>query len=459
MLVQAIHGCALMFPEEIESADESDGNVAGDNKSSSSNKTPAPISVFSAPSKRPPVLPDGTYATQNVVVETAVFLSGSSATSNRAANLRAILVTGDFFLGIQSFAIGLNKSEADILLILISMLSLGESFVLPHPIGRGSADGISLCIRLLVSPDVVTRTVWLEVFYDNFVVMLKEKQDRENEDLKVNAMASHSQPNDLIDLYHLKSRMFSCTRRCAIGTLLDNVRPEVYLSHSSLSWTIVKVAAWNIELELEDKVQTVLKRATEEISKDREIHMNRNRVLQLTDFSDPNYSLAPQTSKRIKANILVSSTVTGVIIGSIVHETACVLDRNVVVLNNIHINIMYCISSASCADVVFRNMRANPSGKIRTVFAGLLDVFMKLHVLQFVVLIYCPQAVCNLSKIAINNSLQDAYEFLDHIVASTILKCLTPGVEKQPEGKLGGNIRIRSKTQGIGLSLEDYEVL
>lgn len=62
---------------------------------------------------------------------------------------------------------------------------------------------------------------------------------------------------------------------------------------------------------------------------------------------------------------MVSSTVTGVIIGSIVHETACVLDRNVVVLNNIHINIMYCISSASCADVVFRNMRANPSGKIR----------------------------------------------------------------------------------------------
>lgn len=41
------------------------------------------------------------------------------------------------------------------------------------------------------------------------------------------------------------------------------------------------------QLELEDKVQTVLKRATEEISKDREIHMNRNRVLQLTDFSDP----------------------------------------------------------------------------------------------------------------------------------------------------------------------------
>jgi coatomer subunit beta len=75
--------------------------------------------------------------------------------------------------------------------------------------------------------------------------------------------------------------------------------------------------------------------------------------------------------------------------------------------------------------------------------------------------------------------------FLDHIVASTNMKCLTPlsalegdcgflaanlyaksvfgedalvnvSVEKQPsDGKLSGYIRIRSKTQGIALSLGD----
>jgi coatomer subunit beta len=159
------------------------------------------------------------------------------------------------------------------------------------------------------------------------------------------------------------------------------------------------------QLELEDEVQTDLKRATGEMSKDGDTDRNLNRVLQLTGFSDPvyaeayvtvhqydivldvtvvnrttetlqnlclelatmgdlklverpqNYALAPQTSKQIKANIKVSSTETGVIFGNIVYETTSALDRNVV-LNDIHIDIMDYISPASCADVVFRNMWA-----------------------------------------------------------------------------------------------------
>ena len=54
----------------------------------------------------------------------------------------------------------------------------------------------------------------------------------------------------------------------------------------------------------------------------------------------------------------VSSTETGVIFGNIVYEGTSVLDRNVVVLNDIHIDIMDYISPAHCADVAFRNMWA-----------------------------------------------------------------------------------------------------
>ena len=75
-----------------------------------------------------------------------------------------------------------------------------------------------------------------------------------------------------------------------------------------------------------------------------------------------------------------------------------------------------------------------------------------------------------------NTTISDVKEFLDHVVASTNMKCLTPpsaldgdcgflaanlyaksvfgedalvnvSVEQQPDGKLGGYIRIRSKTQ------------
>lgn len=460
-------------------AEEGEGNVGGDSNGSSVNKAPVPVNVSSASSKRPAILADGTYATQSAVAESAGPLSVSTATSNPAANLRAILLTGDFFLGAvvaatltklvmrmeeaQPSAVTLNKTKAEVLLILVSMLRLGESSILPHPIDKDSYDRISLCIRLLSSPDDVIRTVWLKYCHDSFVVMLKEKQDRENEDLKAKAMVSHAQPDDLIDFYHLKSR-------------------------KGMS-----------QLELEDEVQTDLKRATGEMSKDGDTDRNLNRVLQLTGFSDPvyaeayvtvhqydivldvtvvnrttetlqnlclelatmgdlklverpqNYALAPQTSKQIKANIKVSSTETGVIFGNIVYETTSALDRNVVVLNDIHIDIMDYISPASCADVVFRNMWAEFEWE---------------------------------NKVAVNTNIQDVQEFLEHVVASTNMKCLTPpsalegdcgflaanlyaksvfgedalvnvSVEKQPDGKLGGYIRIRSKTQGIALSLGD----
>lgn len=54
----------------------------------------------------------------------------------------------------------------------------------------------------------------------------------------------------------------------------------------------------------------------------------------------------------------VSSTETGVIFGNIVYEGGGTSERGVVVLADIHIDIMDYISPASCADVTFRNMWA-----------------------------------------------------------------------------------------------------
>ncbi|KAG0463163.1 hypothetical protein HPP92_021639 [Vanilla planifolia] len=266
----------------------------------------------------------------------------------------------------------------------------------------------------------------------------------ETEEIKAKAQISHAQPDDLIDFYHLKSR-------------------------KGMS-----------QLELEGRVQDDLKRATGEFTKDADDANKLNRILQLTGFSDPvyaeayvtvhhydivldvtvinrtkdtlqnlclelatmgdlklverpqNYTLAPESSKQIRANIKVSSTETGVIFGNIVYETSNVLERTVVVLNDIHIDIMDCLSG----------------------------------------------------HVAVNTVIQDEKEFLNHIIKSTNMKCLTApsaldgecgflaanlyaksvfgedalvniSIEKQGDGKLSGYIRIRSKTQGIALSLGD----
>ena len=139
------------------------------------------------------------------------------------------------------------------------------------------------------------------------------------------------------------------------------------------------------------------------------------------------------------------------IFGNIVYENTAYSDRSVVVLNDIHIDIMDYIAPASCADVMFRAMWAEFEWE---------------------------------NKVAINTNLGEATAFLEHIVRTTNMRCLTPpsalegdcgylaanlyaksvfgedalvnvSVEKQADGKLGGYIRIRSKTQGIALSLGD----
>ncbi|KAG6547730.1 hypothetical protein Mapa_010543 [Marchantia paleacea] len=465
----------LPFFTVADEGTEAEAGKVG-NQSTKGSSVPPPAS--SASSKRPAVLADGTYASQSAAAEIAVSAPLSGGGSGASANLRAILLTGDFFLGavisttltklalrleeVCSQAVKVNKATAEILLTLVSMLRLGESRTVP-PIDDDSYDRISLCVKILSSPDDVMRTVWLKYCRESFVKMITEKQHRETEESKAKAQVSNAQPDDLIDFHHLKSR-------------------------KGMS-----------QLELEDEVQTDLKRATGEFTKDSDNTRKLNRVLQLTGFSDPvyaeayvtvhqydivldvtvvnrtnetlqnlcfelatmgdlklverpqNYTLAPETSKQIRANIKVSSTETGVIFGNIVYETTSVLDRNVVVLNDIHIDIMDYISPASCPEVAFRNMWAEFEWE---------------------------------NKVAVNTTIQGVQEFLEHIVASTNMKCLTPpsaldgdcgflaanlyaksvfgedalvnvSVEKQPDGKLSGYIRIRSKTQGIALSLGD----
>eukprot|EP00475_Leptophrys_vorax_P002365 TRINITY_DN11320_c0_g1_i3.p2 TRINITY_DN11320_c0_g1~~TRINITY_DN11320_c0_g1_i3.p2 ORF type:complete len:421 (-),score=48.83 TRINITY_DN11320_c0_g1_i3:147-1367(-) len=357
-----------------------------------------------------------------------------------------------------------NAATTDAMLYLVGMLRLGQSAALPQPIDDDSHDRIALCLRVLARPTHAMRRVWLEYCRQSFGRMVGEKLQRESEESQAHAALAVAQPDDLIDFGHLKSR-------------------------KGMS-----------QLELEDAVASDLQRATGDFGKDDSSGARKlQRVLQLSGFSDPvyaeahvtvhqydivldvtvvnrtsdtlqnvclelatmgdlklverpqNYTLAPNASKMIRANIKVSSTETGVIFGNIVFEGTSVMDRSVVVLSDIHIDIMDYIAPAHCADVAFRNMWAEFEWE---------------------------------NKVAVNTGIGDPHEFLQHIVASTNMKCLTPpsqlagdsgflaanlyaksvfgedalvnlSVERQADGKLAGYIRIRSKTQGIALSLGD----
>ncbi|KAI3943036.1 hypothetical protein MKW92_000046 [Papaver armeniacum] len=199
------------------------------------------VNSLSVSSRRPAILADGTYATQSAASEIALspptLVQGSLASPGY---LRSLNLTGDFSLEqleeVQPSKPEVNKASSQALLVMVSMLQLGQSSFLPHLVDNDAYDRIVLCIRLLsrILGDEI-RKIWLQSCRDSIF---------------------HAQPDDLIDFYHLKSR-------------------------KGMS-----------QLEVEDEVKDDLKRATGEFTKDGDDANKLNRILQLTGFSYPVYAEA-----------------------------------------------------------------------------------------------------------------------------------------------------------------------
>jgi coatomer subunit beta len=221
--------------------------VTEDGEVQDASKKTQQVSSTMVSSRRPAVLADGTYATQSAALETATspptLVHGSLSS---LGNLRSLILAGDFFLGavvactltklvlrleeVQPSKVEVNRASIQALLIMVSMLQLGESSVLSHPIDYDSRDRIVLCIRLLCNTGDEIRKIWLQSCRQSFVKMLADKQHRETEEIKAKAQISNVQPDDLIDFYHLKSRkvrhhclsdLFHASNEMLLSFLLD----------------------------------------------------------------------------------------------------------------------------------------------------------------------------------------------------------------------------------------------
>ncbi|EFJ42176.1 hypothetical protein VOLCADRAFT_67325 [Volvox carteri f. nagariensis] len=456
-----------------------------------SNSTTAALVMGS---KRPAVLADGTYATQSAVAEVS---SGGGVTGSANAggpNLRSLLLGGDFFLGgviAGTFvklllrlsalrevpASQLNNLYAEAMQYVVATLRLGESAgSTPTPLDADSRDRMLLCLRVLAGQDTWSNAVWLGDCRSAFALLTTEKQKEATARNARDDARAAVQPDDLIDFQVLKNRkglsqlevedeVTSDLARAtgyaeavaAASSRLNRVLQLTGLSDPVYAEAVVTVHQYDIVLDV-----TVTNRTTETM---------QALCLELATMGDlklverpQNYTLAPGDTKLIRANIKVSSTETGVIFGNIVYEGTGYSERSVVVLNDIHIDIMDYISPAYCADVQFRNMWAEFEWE---------------------------------NKVAIATTFTDVAAFLQHIISTTNMKCLTPpsalegdcgylaanlyaksvfgedalvnvSVERtqptvgapgaaagQDGGRLAGYIRIRSKTQGIALSLGD----
>jgi len=425
------------------------------------------------------ILPDGTYATQSAMMESFPLPSSSISKLKNVPHLRAFLLGGDFFLGSVLAStltklvlksadqdidqITKNMVSAEVLLILSNIIHLGNSKLPPNPIDPDSYDRIILCIKVLSEPDPNIKSILIEQCHLSFKYFLFEQQKKKPTEVKKKEV--DVQADDLIKIRLLRSKrtfgmediedyddtdLIKATGQEDIKDDLSRKLNRVYqltgFSDPIYAEAYVNVHQYDIVLDV-----LIINQTSETL---------QNLCLELATLGDlklverpQNLTIGPHDKKQIKANIKVSSTETGIIFGNIVYDIAGVAnsDKNCVILNDIHIDIMDYISPAYCTEIKFRTMWAEFEWE---------------------------------NKVAVNTNILETTDFLKHIIKSTNMSCLTPesalagecnflsanlyarsvfgedalanvSIEKQTDGKIGGFIRIRSKTQGIALSLGD----
>lgn len=362
---------ARLLEEQPEGEPALDGQVNGHVKPS-------------APTGSRKVLADGTYATESALTSQASEKAKLDAVkAAQKPPLRQLILEGDYYLAtvlsstltklvmrhseISSDSARTNALRAEAMLIMISIIRVGQSQFVKAPIDEDSVDRIMSCVRSLAEfaqkkdLEIAFLDDTRQAFRD--MVQVEEKKRAEKDALAKSAHAI--QVDDVVSIRQL-------TKKDAMN------------------------GAEEIALDLE--------KATGGDSETTNLSSKLSRVVQLTGFSDPVYAeayvqvhqfdiildvlLVNQTREtlqnlsvefatlgdlkvverpitqnlpaldflNVQATIKVSSTDTGVIFGNVVYDGAASTETHVVILNDVHVDIMDYIHPASCSETQFRTM-------------------------------------------------------------------------------------------------------
>jgi len=410
------------------------------------------------------VMADGTYATQSVEQATVQMQAKEADLA-----LRTMLVGGDYYLGsviatnltkiilrLGELGVDNNAQSAQAMLIMCGIVRLGHSSVVSQPLDADTQERISLCLRVLSDPNTLYNDIYLKKCGEAFSAKLSVAE-KPGGTKATTDVGQHREPDDLVNIRMLapstslpgdedngdaqawlkaKAGAEEFSQRLQRITQLTGFSDPVYAE------AVVTVHEYDIILDM------MVINQTDETLQNLSIELSTVGDLRLCERPQA-MNLAAHSTRNIKANIKVSSTETGIIFGSIVWDEKT--DQGNVILNDIHIDIMDYISPASCSELSFRSMWAEFEWE---------------------------------NKVAINTAITDEHEYLEHICNSTNMQCLTNknaregncgflaanlyakslfgedaliniSIEKQQDGRIGGYVRIRSKTQGIALSLGD----
>ncbi|KAF4549446.1 Coatomer subunit beta-like protein 1 [Elsinoe fawcettii] len=427
------------------------------------------------------VLADGTYATESALTSaSAVMAKLEAVKAAQKPPLRQLILDGDYYLAtvlsstltklvmrhseISKDEARTNALRAEAMLIMISIVRAGQSQFVKMPIDEDSIDRIMSCVRSLAE--------------------FAQKRELENAFLDDTRKAFR----DKVQVEERKRAEKDAVLKAKNAIQVDDVVPIRQLSKKNT-------------LDGMDNVEIDLEKATGGDTATENLTSKLNRVVQLTGFSDPVYAeayvqvnqfdiildvllvnqtretlqnlsvefatlgdlkvverpttqnLPPLDFLNVQATVKVSSTDTGVIFGNVIYEGASSTESSVVILNDVHVDVMDYIQPANCTETQFRTMwtefewenKVNINTKLPKE-KGLRDFLNGL------------MKVTNMSCLTPEASLSGDCQFLSaNLYARSVFgedALANVSVEKEGDnGPVTGFVRIRSRSQGLALSL------
>lgn len=393
-----------------------------------------------APTGSRRVLADGTYATESALTsQSAVAAKLEAVKAAQKPPLRQLILDGDYYLAtvlsstltklvmrhseISADAARTNALRAEAMLIMISIIRVGQSHFVKAPIDEDSVDRIMSCVRSLAefAQKKELETVFLDDTRKAFRAMVQVEEKKRVAKEAVEKAKTAVQVDDVVAIRQLTKK---------------NAGDET------------------------DEIELDLEKATGGDSAIEDLSSKLSRVVQLTGFSDPVYAeayvkvhqfdivldvllvnqttdtlqnlsvefatlgdlkvverpttqnLAPHDFQNVQCTIKVSSTDTGVIFGNVVYDGASSTENNVVILNDVHVDIMDYIQPATCTETQFRTMWTEFEWE---------------------------------NKVNINSKAKSLRDFLTQLMACTNMNCLTPEASLKGDCQfLSANLYARS---------------
>ncbi|KAL1996750.1 hypothetical protein VTN49DRAFT_7615 [Thermomyces lanuginosus] len=424
------------------------------------------------------VLPDGTYATESALTsQSAAQAKLEAVKAAQKPPLRQLILDGDYYLAtvlsstltklvmrhseLSQDVARTNALRAEAMLIMISIIRVGQSQFVKAPIDEDSVDRIMTCVRSLAE--------------------FSERKELEKTFLEDTRQAFRS----IIQAEEKKRAAKEALEKAKTAVQIDDAIPIRQLAKRNAA-------------ENADEIELDLIKATGGDGTSEELSSKLKRVVQLTGFSDPVYAeayvqvhqfdiildvllvnqttetlqnlsvefatwgdlkvverpttlnLGPRDFANVQATVKVSSTDTGVIFGHIVYDGSSSTENHVVILNDVHADVMDYIQPAHCTETQFRTMwtefewenKVNIHSKAKS-----LREFLKLFMESSNMTCLTPEA-----------ALQGDCQFLSaNLYARTVFgedALANLSIEKEGEdGPITGFVRIRSRSQGLALTL------